>query len=168
VALILIFLSLWVSSPFALIREEIASLHVKVDQIEASTGATATLRVGLLAMQGELRSAAAVIEEAKENGAWWRPHDSLPAQQHSDHFAVLADPSLPSEARDKIRLAYQQANRMNQGIADRRAALMERNPLAALTKTPIFELTEADIAKLDRTLETIRDADETISSQVDA
>jgi hypothetical protein len=168
VALVLILLSLWVSSPFALIREELASLDQRIDRIEASTGAPATLRIGLLAMQGELRSAAAVIEEAKERGAWWRSHDALPAQQHSDHFAALADPALPANARDTVRLAYQCCNRMNHRIEGRRVAHREANPMAVFTKTPAFELSDADIVKLDETLETIRAADETIASQVDA
>ena len=138
-----------------------------VEQIEESTGAPATLRIGLLAMQGELRSAAAVIKEAKESGAWWRPHDALPAEQYSDHFTALANPSLSPETRDKIRLAYQRCNRMNQLIPGRRAAHQEGNPIAVFTKMPVFELSDVEAAKLEETLETIRIADEAITSQID-
>jgi len=173
VALLLIFLTLWATTPHRMLRAQVATLAEQVDTLTvqlqeiANVGKpeairTEQIRIALYAVRSELGACATRMVEAEQVGKWWDPEtDPLPAEQWRRHFEVLT--YIPDALNTEIDLTYQKCDRLNHRARGYVEEIKSRTPWFPVKPRPTElldedrELIEAARRKITSTNRAISD-----------
>jgi hypothetical protein len=170
VALLLVFLTLWVSAPYRILRAELAALAARVGEEEAAPSAAGRkeqVRVALYAVRSELGACATRIQEAQEYDKWWDPAvDPLPGTEWAKHFAVLT--WIPDSLNTAIDLTYKKCDRLNHLARWYMEEMKAANPFFGFKPPRPTELNDYDKEQLNAGLKEIGKTNRAISAHLDS